>query len=80
MNIELIRKILSAQRVRYAEPDNFVFDFGVSIRAIDCDSVDPFIAVLTRLCDHPEFTTEHLRELLEYLGPWPIEKKTPQTV
>ena len=77
MNIELIRKMLSTKRVHYAEPDNFVFDFGVSIRAIECDSLDSFHDALVRLCEHPEFTSGHLSELLEYLGDWPIEKTTP---
>lgn len=67
MNVELIRTLLSNQRVHHTAADGLVFDFGASIQAGDCAGLGAFRAELLRLCEHPEFTTEHLRELLTYL-------------
>jgi len=68
MNIDLIRKILSTKRVHHVAPDNFQFDFGLKIRAVEFDTLEGFQESLALLCEHPEFTVTHLQDLLGYLN------------
>lgn len=66
IDLKLIKRILSTKKVKFVSPDHFDFGF-TKIRATEFDDFVSFKESLSRLCESPDFTTQHLTELLEYL-------------